>query len=70
MLRLAGDQSRGGLVGHTKVSLAKEPAGLGGGGRRRRVLDLRRRRGARLAHGVGAVHDGVGCGVGSVVVVV
>jgi len=43
---------------HTNVGLAEEPATLGGGGGRRWVLDLRSGRGARLAHGVGAVHDG------------
>ena len=42
----------------TNVGLAKEPATLGGGGGRRWVLDLRSGGGARLAHGVGAVHDG------------
>lgn len=43
---------------HTNVGLAKEPASLGGGRGRRGVLDLRRSRGARLAHRVGAVHVG------------
>ena len=47
---------------HTNVGLAKEPAALGGGRGRRWVLDLRSGGGARLAHGVGAVHDG-GVGV-------
>lgn len=49
------------LSGDTKIALAKEAAALGGGGGGRRVLDLRRRRGARLAHGVCSVHD---CGGG------
>jgi hypothetical protein len=44
--------------GHTNVGLAKEPAALGGGRRRRRVLDLRGGGSARLAHGVCAVHGG------------
>jgi hypothetical protein len=43
---------------HTNVGLAKEPAALGGGRRRRWVLDLRGGGSARLAHGVCAVHDG------------
>ena len=43
---------------HTNVGLAEEPATLGGGRGRRWVLDLRSGGGARLAHGVGAVHDG------------
>lgn len=43
---------------HTNVGLAKESATLGGGRGRRWVLDLRSGGGARLAHGVGAVHDG------------
>lgn len=42
----------------TQVALAKEATGLGGRGRRRGVLQLRRRWGARLAHRVGAVHGG------------
>jgi hypothetical protein len=53
--------------GHTNVGLAKEPAALGGGRRRRWVLDLGGGGSARLAHRVGAVHDGgvvgVVCGV-------
>jgi hypothetical protein len=47
---------------HTNVGLAEESASLGGGRGRRWVLDLRRGGGARLAHGVGAVHDGGVCG--------
>lgn len=46
------------MILHTNVGLAEEPATLGGGGGRRWVLDLRSGGGARLAHGVGAVHDG------------
>jgi hypothetical protein len=46
------------VILHTNVGLAKEPATLGGGGGRRWVLDLRSGGGARLAHGVGAVHGG------------
>lgn len=46
------------IISHTNVGLAEEPATLGGGGGRRWVLDLRSGGGARLAHGVGAVHDG------------
>jgi len=46
------------MILHTNVGLAKEPATLGGGGGRRWVLDLRGGGSARLAHGVGAVHDG------------
>jgi hypothetical protein len=41
----------------TNVGLAKETAGLCRRRWRRRVLDLRRRWGARLAHGVRSVHD-------------
>lgn len=47
----------------TNVGLAKEPAALGGGGVGWGVLDLRGSGRARLAHAVGAVHDG-GVGVG------
>jgi len=43
-----------------EASLAEETTGLGGGGRRRGVLELRRSGSARLAHGVRAMH--VGCG--------
>ena len=55
---------------HTNVGLAKEPATLGGGRRRRWVLDLRGGGSARLAHGVGAVHDGGVVVVGGEVYVV
>ena len=43
----------------TDVGLAKEPVALGGGRGRRRMLDLRRRGGTRLAHGVRAMHGGL-----------
>jgi hypothetical protein len=46
------------VILHTNVGLAEEPASLGGGRGWRRVLDLRGGGSARLAHRVGAVHDG------------
>lgn len=49
-------------VGHlllTDTALAEESTSLGGGSRRRRVLDLRGSRSARLAHGICAMHLGV-----------
>lgn len=44
------------ITHRTNVALAEETAGLSGGRRWRGVLNLRRSRRARLAHGVGAVH--------------
>lgn len=41
----------------TQVRLSKEAPSLCRGRRRRRILDLRRRRGARLAHTVRSVHS-------------
>ena len=42
----------------TDVALAKQATALGRRRRRRWVLDLRRRRGARLAHRISAMHFG------------
>lgn len=49
------------MLKRTDVALAEQTVGFSGGRRRRRVLNLRRRRGARLTHGVCAMHA---CGIG------
>ena len=55
---LKGNHKKLQITSLTNVGLAKEPPRLRRRGRRRGVLNLRRRRGARLAHGVCTMHDG------------